>query len=937
MLGDLAAIKRFGAVTLLAFAAFLGVACSPASAAITFTEGADTAESSFLQWNFGDANSNVDCVDEARWRPSTAEEFKDRPQLVQNNGACGSATEFWGESYGNADSHGPTPVVVCNKGSWEALSARTVEANSTAPCSGDNPVVPVRSRYTFFDTGPASNSVRIERRWSFAPTQTSANPAQGMRAFVPRLYYPIYNQEIYPKADHTLITEGVQDTTQRTDWDKTWIAINALSTNAGILLLRDPSDTSPANLVIDYDGSSGSNNSGITLDRPLPDGWRSSLRETEFLCFYDATTWPVAERTATRLPDGCAAVAVPVSVTPPTLSVGAGNPRAGEQFTASPGVWENATGAPFGYQWSRCPLEGSCEAIAGATGTTYTATSADAADSLKVTVTATAPGGEVDSAASNVSGSISGHVYEGEPSPAKALTGAPVQVCRRSGSPCRSTATDSDGFYEIQVPVSGKYRVTAFPPASSKAVSHTRATVARVRPEAEATGQDVVLPLPALPPPEVGFSGSGVRGTSAEGVPVVHWQEPFVLEYETYIVDEVEAKVEFTDGSDIRYHPDQPVEASPEDPEKGIFKFHIAPLFPNHGAARITIIDRHPASEAEEEKEQEEKEEEEAEEEEEEQEEEEEDEEEEQEEEEPEEEETPEEEEHEEEREETEEEEEQEEEEGPGPGGPGGGPEEITFPIYIDPSGLVRTIDGTPITGATVTLYRADNKAGPFTVVPDGSAVMSPMNRQNPDLSEADGHFGWDVIAGFYKVRAEKSGCHAPGDAAQGFVETDVQTIPPPVTDLDMRLDCTPPPSARPAPPRLRPTLILGRAGKIAVSKSGAFTVKSATIGCPAESRSPCTAGVSVTAVPPKKKKKRHGGARQSKKVAALKLGATTLTVLPGKTLAVSGKVSASGLAKLKSSRSLKATIAVSASVPDGESGAGTISATLTAPPARRR
>ena len=39
---------------------------------------------------------------------------------------------------------------------------------------------------------------------------------------------------------------------------------------------------------------------------------------------------------------------------------------------------------------------------------------------------------------------------------------------------------------------------------------------------------------------------------------------------------------------------------------------------------------------------------------------------------------------------------------------------------------------------------------------------MSPMNRVNPDLSEADGHFGWDVIAGFYKVRVAKSGCNAP-------------------------------------------------------------------------------------------------------------------------------------------------------------------------------
>jgi hypothetical protein len=126
------------------------------------------------------------------------------------------------------------------------------------------------------------------------------------------------------------------------------------------------------------------------------------------------------------------------------------------------------------------------------------------------------------------------------------------------------------------------------------------------------------------------------------------------------------------------------------------------------------------------------------------------------------------------------------------------GPEESTFPIYIDPSGVVRTTTGAPLAGATVTLYRSESKAGPFEVVPDGSAAMSPMNRTNPGISEADGHFGWDVIAGYYKVRAEKSGCHAPSDPSVAFAETGVLTIPPPVTDLDIRLDCPSPSSGGP-------------------------------------------------------------------------------------------------------------------------------------------
>jgi len=112
----------------------------------------------------------------------------------------------------------------------------------------------------------------------------------------------------------------------------------------------------------------------------------------------------------------------------------------------------------------------------------------------------------------------------------------------------------------------------------------------------------------------------------------------------------------------------------------------------------------------------------------------------------------------------------------------------IAFDLYIDPSGVVRDTFGDPVVGATVTLYRSDDPGGPFVAVPGGSAIMSPGNRTNPDLTGADGLFGWDAIAGYYKVRAEKAGCSAPGGGA--FVETDVLTIPPPVTDLALVLYC---------------------------------------------------------------------------------------------------------------------------------------------------
>jgi hypothetical protein len=117
------------------------------------------------------------------------------------------------------------------------------------------------------------------------------------------------------------------------------------------------------------------------------------------------------------------------------------------------------------------------------------------------------------------------------------------------------------------------------------------------------------------------------------------------------------------------------------------------------------------------------------------------------------------------------------------PGAPTG---PLEFGIYIDPSGVVRDQHGNPVEGATVQLFRSASAAGPFFPVPDGSAVMSPSNRFNPDTTDHEGRFGWDVVAGFYKVTAARDGCTS--------ATTGVLTIPPPVTDLDLRLDCTPPP-----------------------------------------------------------------------------------------------------------------------------------------------
>ncbi|HEU4410430.1 MAG TPA: nidogen-like domain-containing protein [Polyangiaceae bacterium] len=134
---------------------------------------------------------------------------------------------------------------------------------------------------------------------------------------------------------------------------------------------------------------------------------------------------------------------------------------------------------------------------------------------------------------------------------------------------------------------------------------------------------------------------------------------------------------------------------------------------------------------------------------------------------------------------------------------PDGKPDEsLSFSIYIDPSGNIVTPSGDRVPDAIVTLFRSDSPSGPFEPVPDGSAIMSPSNRKNPDRSDAQGHYGWDVIAGYYIVRAQKEGCLALDGGP--FVESHVLTIPPPVTDLDLVLDC---PDADLTPPTVEVSL----------------------------------------------------------------------------------------------------------------------------------
>ena len=451
-----------------------------------------------------------------------------------------------------------------------------------------------RTRYSFFDQGasgehdPRRTALRVQR---VQPDLQRCRPSAYTPEAADRHLRPGRAPQRGGKAlvtDNTGCNGGCGTGAADDNWNGTWLAFNS-GANDGLLVLRDPANSTGTNgvrLVRDSDGNSGSNNSGVSLLR-TPTNQKQPLTEVEYLCFYDSTTWPVAERSATRLPDGCAAKAVPINTALPTVSGNAGSPRPGDTLTALDGSWDNASA--FSYQWSRCNSADVCSPIFGAIDRNYTATLDDFGQKLRVTVTATAPGGETDSGRQHARREHHRARVCGQQLAGQSPGGAPVQACETGGTVCRTTLTDGDGQYRLQLPHSGSWTITGFPPAGSNAIRVSRPTPTNVVDGRESAGQDLILVVPGPPPSNVGFQGSGYRSTTSAGVPVFHWQEPVVVRYRVpkpgYTVD---GSIEYPGQDPTPLYPGPFVgDPSPACPTCGYFDFPVPPQQPNHGPGNM--------------------------------------------------------------------------------------------------------------------------------------------------------------------------------------------------------------------------------------------------------------------------------------------------------------------------------------------------------------
>jgi len=115
-----------------------------------------------------------------------------------------------------------------------------------------------------------------------------------------------------------------------------------------------------------------------------------------------------------------------------------GTARVGSLLTATQGSWKNGP-TSFAYQWTRCPASGGksnasdCAAIAGATATTYTVTSADLGRRLRFRVTATNASGSTTVASNPTPLGEAG----GPPVPAGCPSGTGVVAADQVASPAR--------------------------------------------------------------------------------------------------------------------------------------------------------------------------------------------------------------------------------------------------------------------------------------------------------------------------------------------------------------------------------------------------------------------------------------------------------------------------------------------------------------------
>jgi hypothetical protein len=288
-----------------------GLAAAPAVAA-----DGHTLQNSRLTIVFGSSangytTNDADRVDAITWVNSAGTSFA---YFVAAGGPlhCGDPQEFFGEAYGDYGVSGdigvpiPLAVVPGVTSTWTGTSATQGMTAIRSLASCDSTLdAKTRTTYTLSARPALVNSLKITRSFAFAKKPSAGN----LRAYVARLSLGIYPVVLAPNAAGVVQTYSVIAcplNCTETDWNGKWMADDDGHGN-GMAIFRSATTNPSAQLTIDYDGYSDSNNTAVTLIMPTA-GWSGTVTETEYLCFYDATSWPAAAQKNGRPPAGCTGV-----------------------------------------------------------------------------------------------------------------------------------------------------------------------------------------------------------------------------------------------------------------------------------------------------------------------------------------------------------------------------------------------------------------------------------------------------------------------------------------------------------------------------------------------------------------------------------------------------------------------------------------------------
>jgi hypothetical protein len=253
--------------------------------------------------------NNADRVDAISW---TASDGGVRSNYVAVGGPlhCGDPQESFGQSYGEPEGTTPLFVYAGLVSTWKGnkpTKGKTA-THATGNCADYGPPSELaRTSYKLSNANAQINELQVSRTFEFN-AGTPVYSGHGVRAYVPRVPLAAYRYVLALNAAGTTLqtfdSAGCGGDCELTDWNGRWFADDDGNGN-GLLVVRSKSSTAPALLAINNDSFSASNLTSVVLLQP-EGGWKAPVTETEYLCFYDLTSWPAASRTAGRLPKGCA-------------------------------------------------------------------------------------------------------------------------------------------------------------------------------------------------------------------------------------------------------------------------------------------------------------------------------------------------------------------------------------------------------------------------------------------------------------------------------------------------------------------------------------------------------------------------------------------------------------------------------------------------------